>query len=614
MGKYEQLAKNIIKNVGGKENIVSVSHCVTRLRFVLKDEKKADDNVLKNMDGVVTVMHSAGQYQIVIGNHVPEVYSDVCSVADIQGNTESGKEEKKKVSLKDRVIDLITSIFMPSISILCACGMIKGLDAILQFIGLYTADSGIATLIGAIGDCIFYFFPVVIGYNAAKKFGLNQYLGMLIGAALCYPTINGVDLEIFGIGYNVSYTSTVLPVILTVAVAAPLERFLKKVIPDVVKNFLVPMLVMLISTILGFMIIGPVANFISNRLSDFFLAIYNISPIFAGILVGGLWQVLVVFGVHMTLIVLAIMNVTSGTPDPILSMQVFVAFAQSAVVLAIYLRTKNKKLKDVALPAFVSGLFGVTEPAIYGVTLPRIKMFIISCIGGAVSGAFVGAMGMKYYTMAGLGIFEIPAMFPPEGIGSVLTLSVIAFVIAFAVSFIPAFILYKDEPIQGTDSSDNGEKQTTLVKKENIFSPVKGEIKALSECKDEAFSQGILGKGVLIIPAEGKVYAPFDGTLTTLFPTKHALGLTSDFGCEVLIHIGMNTVQLDGKHFEAYVEQGKKVKKGELLVSFDIEAIKNAGYSVETPILVTNINDYADIIEVAKGQTDSQDELLTVII
>lgn len=608
MGKYEQLAKDIVKNVGGTENITGVVHCVTRLRFALKDESKAQDEALKKMDGVVTIMHSAGQYQVVIGNHVPEVYADVCSVANLKNETAAST---KKGSLKERLLDLITSIFMPSIGILCACGMIKGLNAVLQFAGVYGAEDGIATLINAIGDCVFFYFPVVVGFNAAKKFGLNQYLGMMIGAALCYPAINGVDLEIFGIAYNVSYTGTVLPVVFTVAVAAPMERYFKKVIPDVVKNFLAPMLVLLISTILGYMLIGPVSNVISDAVSSFFNSIYSISPLFAGILVGGLWQVLVVFGVHMTLVILAIMNVTQGIPDPILSMTVFVAFSQAAVVLAIWMKTKSQKLKDITFPAFVSSLFGVTEPAIYGVTLPRLSMFVISCIGGAVSGGFAGVMGLKYHTMAGMGIFEIPAMFPMEGVGNVLVLCLIASVIAFVVSFVPALMLYKDDAVEEESGKP---EQGKLVKKEVIYSPLKGKVRPLAECKDDAFAQGILGKGVLLIPQEGKVYAPFDGTVTTLFPTKHALGLTSDSGCEVLIHIGMDTVQLEGKHFEAHTKQGARVKKGDLLVSYDMEAVKAAGYSLETPILITNSGDYVDFIETGKEQADSQDELITVII
>lgn len=609
MGKYAKLASDIIQNIGGQNNVTDVKHCVTRLRFQLKDESRAKDDVLKNMDGIVTVMHSAGQYQVVIGNHVPEVYADVTAQLNLTENEQAGQQKEKK-SFKDWFIDLLTSIFMPSLSVLCACGMIKGLNAILQFAGLYTDTSGIYTLINAIGDSFFYFFPVVIGYNAAKKFKMNPYLGMIIGAALCYPAITDVDLVIFGINMNVNYTATVLPVILTVAVAAPMERWLNKVIPDVVKTFFTPMIVLLVSTILGYMVIGPVANQASGILSNALLSVYNASPMVAGLLVGGLWQVMVVFGVHMTMIVLAIINISSGVPDPLLSLTVFAAFAQSAVVLAMWLKTKNKKLKDVAFPAFVSGIFGVTEPAIYGVTLPRMKMFLISCIGSAIAGAYAGFVGLKYQTMAGLGIFEIPAMFPADGdIGAVAVQCVIASVIAIVVSFIPAFILYKDDET-AEPAKETGEK---TVKKEVIYSPVAGEVKALSKVEDDAFAQEVLGKGVAIVPKEGKVYAPFDGVVMSMFPTKHAVGLVSENGCEVLIHIGMNTVQLEGKYFEAHVAQGDKVKRGQLLVSFDLEKIRAENYCMDTPVIVTNFGDYMDIVEMASEKVTNAEELLVAL-
>ena len=344
MVKYEELVNFIIKNIGGKENVISLTHCVTRLRFQLKDESKANDEVLKANDGIITVMHTAGQYQIVIGNHVGDVYETILPKLGLSGEV---VETKNKTSIKDKFVDLVSSIFMPAIGMLCACGMIKGLNTILSFAGIYSSTSGLYTLIDAIGDSIFYFFPVIIGYTSAKKFKLTPFVGMVIGLALCYPTINGADLSIVGIQMNVSYTSTVLPVILTVAVAAPMERLLNKYIPDVVKSFLTPMIVILLSTILGYMIIGPVANTVAGWLSDGILSLYSISPVLAGIVFGGLWQVFVVFGVHITFIVLAIMNLAAGHPDPILSLQAFVAFSQTAVVLAIFLKTKQKKLKSI---------------------------------------------------------------------------------------------------------------------------------------------------------------------------------------------------------------------------------------------------------------------------
>lgn len=583
MVKYEELVNFIIKNIGGKENVISLTHCVTRLRFQLKDESKANDEVLKANDGIITVMHTAGQYQIVIGNHVGDVYETILPKLGLSGEV---VETKNKTSIKDKFVDLVSSIFMPAIGILCACGMIKGLNTILSFAGIYSSTSGLYTLIDAIGDSIFYFFPVIIGYTSAKKFKLTPFVGMVIGLALCYPTINGADLSIVGIQMNVSYTSTVLPVILTVAVAAPMERLLNKYIPDVVKSFLTPMIVILLSTILGYMIIGPVANTVAGWLSDGVLSLYSISPVLAGIVFGGLWQVFVVFGVHITFIVLAIMNLAAGHPDPILSLQAFVAFSQTAVVLAIFLKTKQKKLKSICFPAIISGVFGVTEPAIYGITLQRLPMFVISCIGGSLSGAYAAFAGLKYQQMAGMGIFEMPAMFPQNGTGAAMFQCVIASAFAIIPTFIAAYVFYRD---------DHKEDNVTESLSEEVNQPIEGKIIPLNQVEDDAFSQEVLGKGIAIIPSEGKVYAPFDGTVITLFPTKHAIGIVSDNGCEVLIHIGMNTVQLNGKYFTSHVQQGDKVKKGQLLVEFDIDHILQEGYNLETPVIITNTKDYSNI-------------------
>lgn len=606
MGKYTSLAKDIVQNVGGQDNIISLTHCVTRLRFQLKDESLAHDDILKNMDGVVTVMKTAGQYQVVIGNHVPDVYADVCKVASISGES---TQVNKKMPLKDRALDLISGIMMPSIGLLCACGMIKGLNIILVAIGLLTMDSGMFVLLNAVGDSMFFFFPIVLGYNTAKKLNMSPFTGMIIGAALCHPTINGVDINLFGYIVNATYTSSVLPVIMVVALAAPLERFFNKVIPDVVKTFLVPMLVILISVPIGFAIIGPVANMLGALLSQLLLSAYELSPILAGALMGAFWQVFVIFGVHMVVMIGSMMNLMSGTPDPILPLMAFVSFAQTAAVLAIWMKTKNKKLKSIALPAWISGIFGVTEPAIYGVTLPRIQIFITTCIGGAISGMMVAIFGMKAYTMAGMGIFMIPGMMDPMNPTKGLIDSVICVVVAMIFTFIVSWILFKDEDLEHSQN-----KEKTTPDKEIIVSPMSGEIKKLSAVSDAAFSEELLGKGIAIIPKEGKVIAPFDGSVLTLFPTKHAIGLVSENGCEVLIHIGMDTVKLEGQYFTSHIHQGDKVKKGDLLVTFDLESLLEEGYCIETPVIVTNTKDYLDLIETQETEVEFGDDIITVLL
>lgn len=610
MGKYESLAKDIIKNVGGKDNIISLFHCVTRLRFNLKDESLAKDEVLKNMDGIITVMHSAGQYQVVIGNNVREVYEDVCKVANI--SSAAPAVQKKKMNFKEKALDLITGIMMPSIALLCACGMLKGLNSILSYLGLYSTADGIYLLLNAIGDSIFYFLPIVIGYNTAKKINMDPFLGLIIGASLCYPAINGVNVKLFGYVVKATYTSTLLPVILIVAIAKPVETFFNRVIPDMIKTFITPMLVLLISVPLGFVVIGPLANMLSKAISDAVLYVYKLNPIIAGIFVGGLWQVLIIFGVHIVLVVLCIANIAAGIPDPILGFTTFVTFSTTGMVFAIWLKTKDKTLKQIALPAWVSGFFGVTEPAIYGVLLPRLEQFVLSCFCGAIAGGLTAFFGLKYHIMAGMGIFEIPALLDPKQPGKSLVQCLIVTVASFAIGFVVAFIKFKDRDIPANKKNEDDKFKN---RKEVIASPMTGTLKPLDQVKDAAFADSAMGKGVSITPSEGNVIAPFDCTVMALYPTKHAIGLLSDKGCEMLIHIGMNTVQLEGKYFNIYVKQDDKVKKGDLLISFDKEAIMKEGYLLDSPVIITNVKDYLDIVELkdANSSIAAGDDLITVL-
>lgn len=636
MRKYEQLAKDIIFNVGGKENINSLSHCVTRLRFKLKDESKANDEVLKKMDGIVTVMKSGGQYQVVIGNHVPDVYAVVCDLAGLGGDTQDNSESDSTKGIFNKFIDIVSGVFQPILGVLCASGMIKGFNAIFVSLGLYTATSGEYMMFESIGDTIFKYMPIILGYTSAKKFNLRPFVGMLIGAALCYPALqlstlsasseplytlfagtvfeSPVYMKFLGLPViAMDYTSTVVPVILIVYLASKLEKMFSKVIPDVVKTFFVPMAVLLISLPLGFMLVGPIAVTASNIVGKTFLALYDFSPILCCTLVGLLWQILVMFGIHWGLIPIAISNMMTLGFDTMLVGSFAPSFAQTAAVVAVYLKVKDKKTKELCIPAIVSGICGVTEPAIYGITLPRKKPFIYSCIGGAAAGVVMGAMNVKSHVMAGLGIFGIPAYAnPATGDMSGVYASILAIVVASLVGFLLTYFFWKDDTV--IEESNKKEDLTiSNNKKEVIYSPIKGEVKPLEQIKDEAFASGVLGQGVAIVPKEGKVVAPFDGTVMTIFPTKHAIGIVSDNGCELLIHIGLNTVELDGKYFEAFVKQGDKIKKGQTLVTFDIEKISSEGYCLETPVIVTNFSDYVDVISKASKTTDDNEELITVL-
>lgn len=607
MGKYEQLAKDIIKNVGGKENVLSLTHCVTRLRFQLKDEGKANTDVLKNMDGVVTVMQTAGQYQVVIGNHVPDVFKDVCEVAGISGGEGSGEKVKRKFS--EAALDIISGIFMPSIGILCASGILKGVNIILDMAGLIPAASGLGQILAGAADAMFWFFPIILGFNAFKKLGGNPYLGMTLGAALCYPALQGVDLNVLGFNVNATYTSTMLPILVMSFIAVPMEKWLNKVVPDVVKTFVVPAVVLFVCVPVGFCLIGPAANEVGAIINNVIQGAYGFSPIVAGILLGFLWQLLVMVGCHVLVVLPMMMGLMAGEPQPLMAVVAFPSFVQTGAVFAIWLKSKNKKLKTIALPAWISGIFGVTEPAIYGVTLPNGKQFILTCVGAGVIGGLSVLLGVSQFTMGGLGVFALPAMIDPaNGSGSIISAVIVA-VAAIVIGFIIAFVTYKDKKEAVIEN-----KEEKLVKgREVICSPLNGNVLPLSEAKDDAFAQGLLGNGVAIDPADGKVVSPVDGTVMTLFPTKHAIGLVSDNGAEILIHLGMDTVKLDGKYFEAHVKQGDKVKKGDVLVTCDVEAIKAEGYSMITPVIVTNTADYLDVVEMASGTVKAGDDIISCL-
>ena len=479
--KYDGLARIIIQNVGGKSNIISVAHCITRLRFKLKDESKANKEVLESTDGVIKVMQAGGQYQVVIGNQVNDVYDAVLEVGhlaaagavDEEGNAveeTSGGGKKSPVSL---LIDVISGTLQPTLGVMAATGIIKGLLALFDFLGLIPAASGTYQVWYAVADGFFYFMPIVLGYTAAKKFKVNEFIGMAIGIALCYPAMvnstagtvlgtvfTGTAFEMsyyltfFGIPVIMpasGYTSSVVPIILAVAIAAPLEHWLKKVIPDVIKLFVVPFVTLIVMVPLTYLVIGPIASILCSILSLFFNAIYSIPVVgglIGGVLIGAFWQVLVIFGLHWSLVRLAMINYSLLGYDFILSPYFCVSFAQTFVVLAIVLKTKDEKLKKIAIPAFISGIFGVTEPAIYGVTLPKKTPFIYSCIAGAIGGAFTGLMRTRSYSIGGLGLFGLPSFIDTTGVMGLTNMIyiLIAILIASVAGFAMTYVLYKDEP------------------------------------------------------------------------------------------------------------------------------------------------------------------------
>ena len=653
---YDNLAKTIIQDVGGKDNVNSVVHCATRLRFKLKDEKKANDDALKDTDGVVTVVKAGGQYQVVIGNEVADVYDAVLKEVGFPGGgqvpDDDGADDDS--SFIDKAVALISGIFTDILAPLSAGGIIKGLVVMCASLGWLSKTSGAYQILYAIGDSIFFFLPVFLGFTAARRFHMNQFIGAAIGATLTYPSMvalassktilstlfkgtafaSEVHTTFFGIPViTMNYSSTVLPVIFTVWFASIIEHWAKKWIPTVVQMFLVPVVTMIIALPVAFIVIGPVMTWVGDAIGAVMQGIYNFSPIVAGILMGALWQVLVIFGVHWGIVAVATADLAALGYDPILALSCMVCYAQVGVVLAMIKQTKDKKLKETATGAFFTGLFGVTEPAIYGVTLPRRIPFILSCIGGAISGAVIGAFHSVLYMLPSMGIFAIPAYVNPKG-GSMTP--VIGVVIAGVVAFVSGFILQLLFGKKSVDADYNKKQAQKVAEAANeatevannpivaanedeklnpstkLVSPLNGDVKPLSEIKDKVFSSGAMGQGVAIEPSEGVLHAPADGKIALVFPTGHAVGINTTDGAEVLMHIGMDTVNLQGKGFKTLVQKGQEVKAGDPLVEFNIKEIKAAGYEVATPVVVTNSKKYESINQVANGTVKVGQEILSL--
>lgn len=639
MGKYQELAADIVRNVGGRENVAGLVHCITRLRFTLKDERLANDDVLKGMSGVVTVMKSGGQYQVVIGNHVAEVYEDVLPLLDLREdgdvNQADGSGAGKK-RLLDRAIDVVSGIFQPILGIMAACGMLKGFNTLFEALGFYTETSGIYMVINAAGDALFNFLPLFLGYTAAKKFHLKPMLGLAVGAAMCYPSIQLGSLEAGGtalytlfegtmfaspvyltfLGIPViaaNYTGTVIPVILAVWFASKCEKLFNRIVPDLVKFFFVPMLTLLVTLPVTLLLLGPAATFGSMLISEFTLAIRDFGPLVAGAVVGFTWQILVIFGLHWGFIPVYINNVMTLGYDNVMMPFFACTFATSAVVLAIFFKTRDKKLKEMAIPNFISGIFGVTEPAIYGILLPLKKPFVISCIAGGIGGAFYGHFNFRKFILGGMGIFELPNMMNPDGTMGNIIVAFAGIAISMAVGFVLTMMFYRDEKEKVQKLAEDTESLSEKVEEEiTVYSPLKGTVIPLDQVEDEAFSSGVLGKGAAVIPEEGVLWAPADGTISAMFPTGHAIGMVTESGAEVLMHVGMDTVKMNGEGFKPLIKAGDQVRKGQPLLEFDMKLIQEAGYSLVTPVLVTNYMQYGEIRTLKTGAADRGEALLSV--
>lgn len=581
MGKYDDLAARIVEGVGGRENICALTHCATKLRFKLGDEGKADTKALKTMQGIVTVVQSGGQYQVVIGNHVPDVYQAVVQKAGIiEPDKDSGWSGKK---LFCKFFDIITGMFAPTLGVLGAVGMIKGLNAFVLFMGWYERTGQVYRILQIIGDSFFYFLPVILGFTAAKKFGVNQFVGMAVGACMVYPGLYAGTQQ-------AAPSPGVVLIMLSVWLASCVERFFKKIIPDFGKLFLVPLGTLLIIVPITILLIVPAGEWLFHAVDDAAGFLYDFSPLAEGILVSGFWSILLMFVTRR-----GAANTTFGSLEAVqgdrnLALGIAASFAQVGATLAVLIRTKDRKTRSMSVPACISGIFGVTEPAVYGVTLPKKKPFALACVGAAVGGAVIGYLGV-YQLAAACGA-------------------------AFSFTFLATLFFYREHGKQDRTMVDKTPDFSVIERPERylqeIGSPLNGKLVALSEVKDEVFSSGALGNGVAVEPYDGVVYAPADGEVTTFFPSGHAIGITTMEGVDILIHIGMDTVELNGRCFTPLVKQGEDIRKGQEILHFDIEEIRKEGYELTTPVIVTNMDKFQSMNVAKEKEVTAGDAVMWV--
>lgn len=608
----KELATKILNSVGGKENILDVFHCATRLRFRLKDETIAETKLLKSTPGIIQIVQNSGQYQVVIGNEVSSVYESLVEV--MEGVASSDDTTAKKEGIAAKFIDIISSIFTPFLTVLAGTGVLKGILSLTVFLVPEFVETGTYTLLNATGDAFFRFLPIAIAFTAAKKFKANQYIAMALAMAMVYPIENTTDLVFMGIPviYGAGYTSTVFPIILAVFAQHYVEGFFKKITPKFLV-FGVTLMTLLIMVPLTYLLIGPFGTIIGTILSKGVNGLYAFSPLLTGIALGGLWQILVVFGMHWGFIPLTLLNFSTLGYDNLLPMSIAGVIAQAGATFGVFLKAKDKNLKGLAASGSLTALFGITEPAVYGVTLPLKKPFIAASIGGALGGGLIAAFGVKSFAFSA-SILALPNMIGRNGIESSATIGLIGLSISFIIAAILAFVLGFDESNE-QKNLENESIQTDETTSKNtdilsIVSPLSGQLLSLDMIEDPVFSSGTMGNGVAISPNSGTVVSPVDGTVTLLFPTNHAIGITSSEGIEILIHIGMDTVELNGKGFSPLVKQGDSIKIGQEILIFDEEVIKKHNKNILTPIVVTNSENYEIIKIISSGVATSGQPLI----
>lgn len=631
----EKLSQDILDLVGGTSNIDQVTHCMTRLRFNLNDDNLANKAQLEQTPGVMGVMKNGGQFQVIIGNEVANVYKELIKKIPGAGQTEntSSSKPKKKQNPISTLFDFISGMFTPILPAITGAGMIKGIVAILVALGWMSNTSSTYIILSAIGDGAFYFLPIILAISASRKLGSNMYIGAALGAAIMHPTITAL----LGSGQAVTfasipvvaatYSSTVIPIVIAIWIASYVEKVVDRFTHVSLKLLVVPTITLLVMVPLTLIAIGPLGSIIGNGLSGGIAWLFENMSIVASILIGGTMSLLIITGMHYALTPIVIGSITTLGYDFIIPLMFAANWAQAGGALGVGLRSKNAQTKSLGFSTGLTAIMGITEPAMYGINMKFKKPFIAALIGGAIGGAFMGIFHVKSYVITGLvGLPSVAAFISPSISTLIYALlgGVVALVSATAITYFAGIKEKTEEseptPIANTEGNSQSATshqvaasnvidihQPTIhqVVATDIFSPVAGEVKPLSAVNDPAFSQEIMGKGVAIEPTEGRIVSPVDGTVFSVSKSGHAIGLVSDTGTEMLIHIGIDTVKLKGQHFTPHAKAGETVKIGDLLMEFDLKAVRDAGYETITPVIVTNINDYNDLQSATQPNTRS---------
>lgn len=617
---YSRLATDIITGVGGAQNVASATHCATRLRLKLKNRTKVDKASVEKITGVISVVEAGGQFQVVIGNDVPYVYEQVTKIPGISGDgAVPDDDEASEGNAFNRFIAMISSIFLPFLWTLAGIGLLKAFLTLATNLNWLSTESTTYVIMYATADAVFYFLPIFLAITAAKRFKADQFTAVAIAGALVYPTIlslynDGTAVQFFGIPVQMmSYTSSVIPILFAVWIQGHLERLLRSFLPSAIRNFTVPLLSAFVMVPLTLIVVGPVTNTAASWISSGVMWVFGVAPWLAGAIMGGFWQVFVIFGLHWGFVPIMMNDFATVGYSLLAGPLVSAVVAQAAAALAVAIRTKSAARRQVAAPGVISGfLAGITEPIIYGVNLPMRRPFYFGVAGGAIGGmiAAIGGSASDSFVMPSL--LSLPAFM---NVGS-FTMQLIGVGVAIATAFFLTLFFGVTKSNDAPDEAPESASMNSLSagQTELVSAPVSGTLVALADINDKVFASGALGQGIGIEPTGGIITSPVSGTVITAFPTGHAYGIKSDDGVEVLVHIGIDTVALKGSGFTSHVSAGQRVSRGDTLADVDFAQIAQAGYDTTTIVVVTNTKKLSDVTPAVPGSIRTGDTALTIHI